>query len=333
MTRCLIGLLVILALGLLVAPLASAAPPLGKVFRIGWLNGLPRGAVDPHGHLWAAFRQGLREHGWIEGQNLVIEWRYGEGTLERLPALAAELVRLGVDVLVTGGGEPTIQALKQATSTIPIVMAVSADPVATGLVASLPRPGGNITGLSIQAAEVGGKRLALLKEAMPQASRVAVLWNAASPGKALEWQDTQIAARALGVTLQSMEVRGPDEFDGALAAIARARPDALLTFSDPLTLVHRTQIVEFAAQNRLPLMSEIKAFAEAGGLMTYGASLPDLFHRAADYVDRILKGAKPGDLPVEQPTKFELVINLKTAQALGLTIPPTLLFQADEIIR
>jgi putative tryptophan/tyrosine transport system substrate-binding protein len=312
---------------------AAAAPPRGKVFRIGWLSAFPPDAVDSHGQSWAAFKQGLREHGWIEGQNLVIEWRYGEGTLDQLPALAAELVRLGVDVLVTGGGEPAIRALKHATSTIPIVMAVSADPVATGLVASLARPGGNVTGLSIQAAEVGGKRLALLKEAMPQASRVAILWNAAYPGKALEWQDTQVAARALGVTLQSVEVRGPDDFDVAFAAIARARPDALLTFSDPLTLAHRTQIVEFAAQNRLPLMSEIKAFAEAGGLMTYGASLPDLFRRAADYVDRILKGAKPADLPIEQPMKFELVINLRTAQALGLTIPPTLLFQADEVIR
>jgi putative tryptophan/tyrosine transport system substrate-binding protein len=187
--------------------------------------------------------------------------------------------------------------------------------------------------LSIQAAEVGGKRLALLKEAVPQASRVAVLWNAAYPGKALEWQDTQVAARALSMTLQSVEVRGPDDFDGAFAAIVRERPDALLTFSEPLTLVHQTRIVDCAAQNRLPLMSEVKEFAEAGGLMTYGASLPDLFRRAAYYVDRILKGAKAGDLPVEQPTKFELVINLKTAQVLGLTISPTLLFQADEVIR
>jgi putative ABC transport system substrate-binding protein len=205
--------------------------------------------------------------------------------------------------------------------------------VATGLVASLARPGGNITGLKIQAAEVGGKRLELLKEAVPQASRVAVLWNAGYPGKASELENTQVAARALGVMLHSVEVRGPGDFDAAFAAIAGRRPDALITFSDALTLNHQRRIVDFATQHRLPMISEGKEFAVAGGLMTYGASLPDLFRRAAYYVDRILKGAKPGDLPVEQPVKFELVINLKTAKALGLTIPPALLFQADEVIR
>jgi putative ABC transport system substrate-binding protein len=202
-----------------------------------------------------------------------------------------------------------------------------------GHVASLARPGGNITGLSLQAAEVGGKRLELLKAAVPQASRVAVLWNAASPGKGLEWHDTQAAARALGVTLQSVEVYGPDDFDGALAAIAREQPDALVVFADALTLSHQRQIVDFATQNRRPLMSEIREFAEAGGLMTYGASFPALLRRAAYYVDRILKGAKPADLPVEQPTKFELVINRKTAQALGITLPSTLLVLADEVIQ
>jgi putative ABC transport system substrate-binding protein len=283
--------------------------------------------------LLGVFQQGLRDHGWVEGQNLAIEWRFADGRAERLPDLAAELVRLGVDVLVTSSGDPAIRALKQATSTIPIVMAVSVDPVGTGLVASLARPGGNITGLSIMAAEVGGKRLELLKQAVPQASRVAVLWNASHPGKELEWQDTQVAARALGVTLHAVEVRGPADFDGAFGAIASERPDALITFADPLTLTHQRQIVDFATQHQLPMISEIQEFAEAGGLMTYGASLPALFRRAAYYVDRILKGVKPADLPVEQPMKFELVINLQAAKALSLTIPPALVFQADEVIR
>jgi putative ABC transport system substrate-binding protein len=230
-------------------------------------------------------------------------------------------------------GEPGIRALKEATTMIPIVMMVSADPVGTGLVASLARPGGNVTGMSILALAVGGKRLELLRQAIPRITRVAVLWNAAYPGKDLEWKDTQVAARTLGVTLQSVEVRGPADFDTAFRTIARARPDALITFSEPLTLFHQKPILDFAAKNRLPLISEIREFADNGGLMTYGASLPDLFRRSATHVDRILKGAKPADLPIEQPTKFELVINLKTAKALGLTIPPSLLQRADEVIQ
>jgi putative ABC transport system substrate-binding protein len=268
----------------------------------------------------------------VEGQNIAIEERWAEGRPERFPALAAELVRLSVDVLV-GGGNQAIQALRHATSTIPIVMAVSSDPVGVGLVTSLARPGGNITGVSIQAAEVGGKRLELLKEAVPRASRVAVLWNAADASKTSELHDTQVAAHAFGMTLYSAEVRGPNDFDSAFAVILRERPDALLTFSDPLTLNHQRRIVDFAARHRLPLMSEAKEFAEAGGLMTYGASLPALVRRAAYYVDRILKGSKPADLPVERPTKFELVLNLKTAKALGITMPPSLLLLADEVIQ
>ena len=327
-----VGVIVTLGLSILAAPFAANAQRARQVPRVGFLSFGYANAPRTQ-YLLDVFRQGLHEHGWIEGQNVTIESRFAEGRAERFADLAVELVRLQADVLVTGSGELAIRAFQHATTTIPIVMAVSATPVETGLVASLARPGGNVTGLSIMAPEGAGKRLELLKDAVPQAARVAVLWNAAYPGKALEWQYTQAAALAVGVTLHSVEVRGPDDFDGAFAAMARERPDALLTFSDPLTLNHQRRIVDFAIQHRLPLMSEGKEFAEAGGLMTYGASLPALFRRAAYYVDRILKGTKPADLPVEQPTKFELVINLKTAKVLGLTLPATLLFQADEVIQ
>jgi putative ABC transport system substrate-binding protein len=331
MPRHIVWLLVTLTLGILVVPMAAAAQRAEPVPRIGYLRS--GSAASQRGqHLQDVFRQGLRELGWVEGQNIAIEERWAEGRPERFPALAAELVRLSVDVLV-GGGNQAIQALRHATSTIPIVMAVSSDPVGVGLVTSLARPGGNITGVSIQAAEVGGKRLELLKEAVPRASRVAALWNASDASKASELHDTQVAAHALGMTLYSAEVRGPNDFDRAFAVILRERPDVLLTFSDPLTLNHQRRIVDFAARHRLPLMSEAKEFAEAGGLMTYGASLPALVRRAAYYVDRILKGSKPADLPVERPTKFELVLNLKTAKALGITMPPSLLLLADEVIQ
>ncbi|MGH8056171.1 MAG: ABC transporter substrate-binding protein, partial [Candidatus Entotheonellia bacterium] len=266
MKRSTIVLILTLALAILLTLPVADAQPASKVPRIGRLA---FGHADSQRAQSSreVFLQGLREVGWVEGQNLIIEDRWAEEKAERLPDLAAELVRLPVDVIVTGGESVTLAA-KQATSTIPIVMAVSADPVGSGLVASLARPGGNITGLSIQAAEVGGKRLELLKEAVPQASRVAVLWNAAYPGKVFELHDTQRAARALGVTLHSVEVRGPDDFDGAFAAIAGERPDALITFSDPLTLTHQRRIVDFATQHRLPMISEIKEFAVAGGLMT-----------------------------------------------------------------
>jgi ABC-type uncharacterized transport system substrate-binding protein len=339
MPRCCILLLITLALGLLAAPLVPDAQQPRKVPRIGWLSvgydpvGARHPVSEPRRGFWQeAFLQGRHELGYVEGQNLIIEWRYAEDRAERLSDLAAELVRLPVDVLVTGS-RPVIQALQHTTSTIPIVMAVSADPVASGYVASLARPGGNITGLSIQAAEVGGKRLELLKAAVPQASRITVLWEPGDPAKALEWQDTQVAARALGVTLHAVEVRGADDFDRAFAAITEGRPDALMPMTTAFTLRHQRRIVDFATQNQLPMRAEGKEFAEAGGLMSYGASLPALYRRAAYYVDRILKGAKPADLPVEQPTTFELVINLKTAKALGMAIPPTLLFQATEVIR
>jgi putative ABC transport system substrate-binding protein len=322
-----VGLLAALTLVLgLLTPRAAHTQRPAPVPRIGVLlfSGPDAPAVE-------AFRHGLREHGWSEGHNLAVEWRYADGHAERLPALAADLVRLPVDVLVTHG--LTIRPAQHATQTIPIVMAIVTDPVGSGLVASLARPGGNLTGLSIGAAELGGKRLELLLQAVPQASRVAVLWNAALADKVPEWQGTQTAAQAVGVALHSVEVRGPDDFENAFATLARERPDALITFADPLTLTHHRRIVAFATQHRLAMISELKAFAEAGGLMSYGPSGADLWRRAAAYVHKILHGAKPAELPVEQPMKFELVLNLQTAQALEITLPPALLLLADEVIR
>ena len=323
-----VGLIVTLMLTIVAVPFAVDAQRAARVPRIGIL-----GLAGAYTHTLDAFREGLRDLGWVEGRNIDFEYRSAEGQPERLPALAAELVQLRVDVIFTGSGNIGVLAARQATATIPIVMAISADPVGSGLVASLARPGGNITGLSALSPETAGKRLEFLREAVPQASRVAVLWNAAYPGRMIEWSETQVAARALGVTLHSLEVRAPGDFDHAFSEMARERPDALIAFADPLINRHQTQIVEFAAKRRLPMIIARKEFVEAGGLMSYGASLPDMFRRAAVYVDKILKGVKPADLPVEQPMKFELVINLKTAKALGLTIPPVLLFQADEVIR
>jgi putative ABC transport system substrate-binding protein len=328
---CTIGLSITIALSILFAPLATEAQPPPKVPRIGCLSTRSPADASAQSYL-RAFRQGLRELGYVEGQNIAIEYRWAEGQQEVLPHLAAELVRLQVDVIVTSA-EPAIRAAKEATAVIPIVMAVTGDPVGSGLVASLARPGGNITGLSLMGTELGSKLLELLKQAAPKASRIAVLWNAAYPVKARELAEMQAAARLLGMTLHPVEVRALADFDTAFASMTRERPHGLITVSDPLTLTHRRQIVDFAAHNRLPMISEVKEFAEAGGLMTYGPSLPDMFRRAAYYVERILKGAKPTDLPVEQPTKFELVLNRKTAQALGITFPPTLLVLADEVIQ
>jgi putative tryptophan/tyrosine transport system substrate-binding protein len=321
---------VFLLLALLVVPLTGAAPSAGSRPTIGVLGGSAP-AVNPEA--LDAFRQGLHELGWREGQNCLLEYRWAEGHFDRLPALAVELVQLPVDVLVVLAGDPGVRAAQSATRTIPIVMAVSADPVGTGFITHLARPGGNITGLSGLAPEVGGKRLEFLKALLPQASQVAVLWNPAYPGKVLEWRATQIAAEGLGVTLRSIEVHNPHEFTHAFAALTEAHPDALITLAEPLTIAHRREIADFALTHQLPMISQVREFAAAGGLLTYGASLPALFRRAATYVDKILKGATPADLPVEQPTTFELVINLKTAEALGLTIPPVLLFQADHVIR
>jgi ABC-type uncharacterized transport system substrate-binding protein len=307
-------------------PLAARAQQSGKRYTIGYLS-----AGSANFPLIAVFSDALRELGWVEGKNLVFEYRYAENRPERLPELAAELVGLKVDVIATGGTLAP-QVAKRVTTTIPIVMAAAGDPLGSGLIDSLARPGGNVTGMSLMAPDLGGKRLELLKELLPKVSRVAVLWNATNPYSALVFRETQAAARILRIAVQSLDVGRPADFDGAFESVRRQRPDALITVEDPLTIGHRTRIAEFAAGQNLPSLHGVREFAEAGGLMSYGASLADLFRRAAGYVDKILGGAKPADLPVQQPTKFELVINLKTAKALGLTMPDTLLARADEVI-
>jgi putative ABC transport system substrate-binding protein len=274
----------------------------------------------------------LRELGYVEGKNIVVECRSAEGKPDRLAELAAELVGLKVNVIVAAGGELVARAAKQATQTIPIVMTNAADPVETGLIVSLARPGSNVTGLATISPELGGKRLALLKEAFPKVERVAVLTNPANPEQRVRLKEIEVAAQALGIQLQILEVRQPSDFDVAFSAITRERAHALLPLGDPLIVSNRTRLVDFAAKNRLPAMYHRTEFVDAGGLMVYGPNYDDLFRRAATFVDKILKGAKPGDLPVEQPTKFELAINLKTAKALGLAIPPSLLARADKII-
>ncbi len=325
-----VGLVATLALALLVAPLTAEAQQATKVHRIGRLY--PGSPTEPNPNL-EAFRQGLRDLGYVEGQNLVIEYRYAEDRDDRLADLAAELVRLKVDVIVTVAASAT-RAVQHATRTIPIVMAGGSDPVGDGLVASLARPGGNTTGTSNLTVELPGKRLELLKETVPQSARIAVLANPAAETYASAMNNLTVAARALGLQLHVVELRRADELDAAFAAMTRAGADALIVVGEPLLLDSlRGRTVDLAAKHRLPAMYSWKELVVAGGLMSYGPSLPDMHRRLASYVDKILKGAKPGDLPVEQPTKFELVINLKTAQALGLTIPPTFLFQADEVIQ
>jgi putative tryptophan/tyrosine transport system substrate-binding protein len=273
----------------------------------------------------------LRELGWIEGQNITIERRYAENRLERLPELAAELVRLNVELIVAVGTLGPLAA-KRATSTIPIVMTAAGDPLGSGLIASLAHPGGNVTGLSLMVPDIAGKRLELLKELLPRLGRVAVLWNAANPYPAIVFKETQAAGQRLGIEVQSLEVRSPDDFDGAFEDVRRHRPDALIEVEDPLTNSLHKRIVEFAAAERLPSFHGVAEEVKAGGLISYGTSIPDLFRRAAGYADKILKGAKPADLPVQQPNKFELVINLNTARALGLAVPDKLIALADEVI-
>jgi putative ABC transport system substrate-binding protein len=315
--------------GGVLVPLAAEAQPTGKVYRIGCiLTAAPNETV----HLIKALSEGLRELGYVEGRNVVVEKRFAEGRQDRLPALATELVQLKVDVLVTGSN-PVIAVVKQLTATIPVVMAVSRDPVGAKFVASLARPGANITGLANDTApEIIGKNLALLKEAVPRAARVAFLWNPVPPGAKASKNVVESAARNLGVSFQSVEVRARDDFDGAFAAMVRERANGVVVAQDPVTFDSRSQVVLLAAKNRLPAVYGVREFAEVGGLMSYGPNIADQFRRAATYVDKILKGARPGDLPIEQPTKFELVINLKTAKALGLTIPPSLLQRADQVI-
>jgi putative ABC transport system substrate-binding protein len=322
-----VGSIITNLLSLIAEPLAVVAQPAGKVYRIGLLSAEPLLAS-----MWDALLDGLRERGYSEGQNLVFERRFSEGHAERFPELAAELVRLRVDCIIV---TTTVAALaaKHATQTIPIVFPVSNDPLGVGLVASLARPGGNVTGLSAFASDLSGKRLELLKEVVPGLTHVAVLWNPANPASAPAWQEAQTAARALGLQLHSQEVRGLQDFEGAFARMTQARPEAFYILADTLIGMRRPQIVEFVTQQHLPSVFTLREWVVAGGLMSYGPSFPDLYRRAATYVDKILKGAKPADLPVEQPTQFELVINLRAAKALGLTIPPVLLFQATEVIQ
>jgi putative ABC transport system substrate-binding protein len=325
-----IGCIVTLILSLLmVLPAAEAQRP-AKVPRVGWLSdGIRAGAKS---HLHEAFLHGLRDLGYVEGKNLIMERRDAEGQLDRLPELAAQLVELKVDVIVTWS-VPGTRAAQRATSTIPIVMAEAGDPVRTGLVTSLARPGGNVTGLSVMDPNLTGKQVQLLKEAAPTIARVAVLYNPTFPATVLGLQEAQAAAPALGLAILPMEVRTADELDAQFAVMTSEHAEAVLTSGDPFMSTHYRRILDFAVKRQWPVMCFWREFVEAGGLLSYGPSLRDLFRRAATYVHKILQGAKPADLPVEQPTKFELVINLKTAQALGLTIPPSLLFQADEVIR
>src|SRR5438132_6738971 len=326
-----VGVIVTLVLSLFAAPLTSQAQSAAHVPRLGLL--IPS-AVSAVASRLEAFRHGLRDLGYVEGRTITLEYRFADGQADRLPALVAELVQLPVDVLVVDG-TVALRAAQHATTTVPIVMAVSGDPVGEGLVASLARPGGNITGLSSRAPEVSGKRLELLKEAVPQLSRVAALWHRDAPvGPYVK--ATQAAAQALGLQLQALAVGSPDEFDQAFAAMTREHADALVVLPSAQFFSHQhvaERVAALAMTHRLPTMFGGREVTEAGGLMSYGPNYDDFYRRAAIYVDKILKGTKPADLPVEQPMKFELVINLKTAKALGITMPPSLLLLADEVIR
>ena len=312
----------------LCVPAAAQQPT--KVPRIGYLTGA---TPDGQSHRIESFRQGLREFGYVEGKNIAIEYRYAELKPDRLPALAAELVRLKVDVIVTGGG-PNTRAAKEATTTIPIVMAQDSDPVANGFVASLARPGGNITGLSNLAPELRGKQLELLKEIIPKLSRVAILGGASTaPAIAQQLKEIELAAAAFKIKLQYLAVQSPKDIETAFRAAGEGRAGAMLVMSGPIFNSNRTQIAKLAVKSRLPAIYNHSEYVADGGLMTYSASQPDLDRRAATYVDKILKGAKPADLPVEQPKKFEFIVNLKAAKQIGLTIPPNVLARADKVIR
>ncbi|HEU4340589.1 MAG TPA: ABC transporter substrate-binding protein [Candidatus Binatia bacterium] len=315
---------------MLFAPCYSAsAQQSTKVPRIGYLSGSSLSALAARTE---AFRQGLSDLGYVEGKNVIIEYRYAEGKFDRLPALAAELVRLKVDVIVTGGPQSTRPA-KQATVTIPVVMTFDNDPVGSGFVASLARPGGNITGLSSLSPEMSGKQLELLKEVIPRLSRVAVLGNSNEPANGQALREMQLAAGVIKVQLQYLDVLSPQDLETVFRAATKGRAEAVLTLPNPVANIHRTQIADLAVKSRLPAIYWRSDLVEAGGLMSYGVSFTDLDRRAATYVDKILKGAKPADLPVQQPTKFELVINLKAAKQIGLTIPPNVLARADRVIR
>jgi putative ABC transport system substrate-binding protein len=314
--------------GLLAAPLVAEAQPVGKVYRIGFLGTATPSLMS----VWlTAFREGLRERGYVEGKNIAMEYRWGEGKPERFPGLAAELVKLKVDVIVTSGPQ-AVRAVQHATTTIPIVVAVIQDPVELGFVTSLARPGGNITGLSFQDSELVTRRLQLLKEVLPDVIRVGALWNSTG-GDRTALKAVEAAATSLGLNLQILNVRVAEDLVGAFEAAKQKRAQALVQIASPLFAAHRKTILDLSAKSRLPTTCQERTFVVDGCLMAYGPSFPEMFRRAAYYVDRILKGTKPGDLPVEQTTAFELVINLKTAKALGLTIPPSLLRRADEVIQ
>jgi len=319
--------LALAALSLVILPCGTGAQTAGKVYRVGYLSMAP--GPSPRSE---ALQQGLRALGYVEGQNLTIEYRWADGKVERAQSEAAELARAKVDVIVTGGPQTT-RVARDATTTIPIVMAVDYDPVGAGFVASLARPGGNVTGLSAINPELSGKRLELLKAAVPRLSRLAVVWNPAEPNSESYVRETQSAARTLDVQVQSLEIHSVQDLEKAFRAASRDHANALSVLTDPVTLYHRKEVVDLAAKHRLPAIYSERLFVEAGGLMSYGANDRELHLRAAAYVDKILKGAKPSDLPVELPTKYELVISLKTAKVIGLTLPPALLARADDIIR
>jgi len=321
--------IIALTLGILAAPLAAEAQRSAKVRQIGFLGATSAPSAS---HVVAALKEGLRERGWVEGQNIAIEYRWAHERYERLSELAAELVRLKVDVIVAPTA-PAVRAAKDITTTIPIVMVTVGDPVGSEFVTSLARPGGNITGMSVFAPELSGKNLQLLRELLPAVTRVAVLWNPTNPVGALELKEIEAAARSLGLQVQLLEAPDPKAFESAFAAMTLERAGALAVLVDAMFFSQRKRIVELAAASRLPAIYQRREFAEDGGLMAFGPSLTDLFRRAATYVDKLLKGAKPADLPVEQPTKFELVINLKTAKALGLTIPQSVFIRAEEVIQ
>jgi ABC-type uncharacterized transport system substrate-binding protein len=307
-----------------VLPLAARAQQSGRIWRIGFIAHRYEKFYDP-------LFQGLRELGYTEGQNLIVERRYAEGNAERFKEFAAEMVRLKVDAVIVVT-TPAAFAVRNATTTIPIVHPAAIDPVGTGLIASLAHPGGNVTGLAVLNAETSAKRLELLREVVPGLSRGAVLWNAANPANGLAWKETENAGQVLGVKLESVEVRSPKDFEGAFATITQQHPHIMLVLQDALTLEYRKEIIGFALQERLPTMYVGKEWVEEGGLISYGDRLPERYRRAADLVDKVLKGTRPADLPVEQPTTFELVINLKTAKAIGLTLSPAFLTRADQVI-
>jgi putative tryptophan/tyrosine transport system substrate-binding protein len=320
-------LLILLVVVLLAIAVIAEARPAAKVPRIGVLL-----VGSAGGSGLEAFRQGLHDLNYIEGKNIIVEYRFAKGNPERIPDLAADLIHKKVDVIITGGSAQA-RVIQKLTTTIPIILAVSGDPVGTGLAASLARPGGNITGLSMISPELSGKRLELLKEAAPKIDRVGVLWDALVPDNTLDFKTTQLAARALGLKLQSLDVRSPADLEGVFSIAAKQRLDALVVIGGGIVNSHQKRILAFEVKSRLPAIYELLWFAEAGGLMAYGVNFADLFRRAATYVDKILKGRNPADLPIEQAMKFELIINLKTAMQIGLTIPPNVLVRADKVIK